>query len=182
MNVKTLISTVVLSTALFASNAYAVNVSDAWARASAGKAKAGGAFMTLTNTSSHDSVVVSASSDVAKRTELHTHIMVDGVMHMRQVKGGIKVPAGKTVMLAPGGLHVMFLGLHAPLKEGTTFDLTLTFDSGRSTTTQVKVMSVSAMKGMGKMDHGDMGKMDHGDMGKMDHGDMGGMGKKPSGH
>ena len=174
MNVKTLISAALLSTALFATNAYAVNVnvSDAWARASAGKAKAGGAYMTLTNTSSHDHVVVSASSDIADRTELHTHIMADGIMQMREVKGGIKVPAGETVKLAPGGLHVMFLGLHAPLKEGSTFDLTLTFDSGRSATTQVKVMSVSAMKGMG-----DMGKMDHGDMGKMDHGDMGGMGK-----
>lgn len=185
MNVKTLISAAVLSTALFASNAYAVNVtvSDAWARASAGMAKAGGAFMTLTNTAQHDHVVVSASSDISDRVELHTHIMANGVMQMREVEGGIKVPAGETIMLAPGGLHVMFLGLHAPLKEGTTFDLTLTFDSGRSTTTQVKVMSVSAMKGMGAMDHsghsGDMGKKT-GDMGDM--GNMGDKAKKPHGH
>lgn len=177
MNFKTLISAAVLSTALFASNAYATNVtvSDAWARASAGMAKAGGAFMTLTSTASHDHTLVSATSDIADRAELHTHTMVDGVMQMRQVKGGIKVPAGETFMLAPGGFHVMFLGLHAPLKEGTTFDLTLTFDSGRSTTTQVKVLSVSAMGNMGH------GKMNHGDMAAPSD-DMGDMKKKPHGH
>lgn len=156
MNFKTLISAAVLSTALFASNAYATNVtaSDAWARASAGMAKAGAAFMTLTNTATHDHTLVSASSDISKRVELHTHTMVDGVMQMREVEGGINVPTGETVMLAPGGLHVMFMGLHAPLKEGTTFDLTLTFDSGRSTTTQVKVLSVGAMgSAAGHMGH-----------------------------
>jgi len=176
MNFKTLISAAVLSTALFASNAYATNVtvSDAWARASAGMAKAGAAFMTLTSTAAHDHTLVSASSDISDRVELHTHTMVDGVMQMRQVEGGINVPAGATVMLAPGGLHIMFLGLHAPLKEGTTFDLTLTFDSGRSTTTQVKVLSVGAMGAMGAMGHSGhtapMGDMPHAPAGDMPHG------------
>lgn len=157
MNMKTLISAAVLSTALFASNANATNVtaSDVWARASAGMAKAGAAFMTLTNTATLDHTLVSASADVSERIELHTHTMVDGVMQMREVEGGIKVPAGETVMLAPGGLHVMFLGLHAPLKVGSTFDLTLTFDNGHSTTVPVKVMSVGHMgNAAGHMGHG----------------------------
>jgi len=173
MTFKTLISAAVLSTTLFASSAFATNVtvSDAWARASAGMAKAGGAFMTLTNTATHDHTLVSASSDIAKRVELHTHIMDDGVMKMREVEGGINVPTGETVMLAPGGLHVMFLGLHAPLKEGTTFPLTLTFDSGRSTTVDVKVMSVGHMGNAAGHTAGHMGDAAGamGGMGDMNH-------------
>lgn len=171
MNLKTLISTAAIATVLMASNALAehvaggaaadhINVSDVWARASAGMAKAGGVFMTLHNPTTHDDTLVSAASDVADTVQLHTHTMVDGVMQMREVEGGIKVPAGETVMMQPGGYHVMLMGLKAPLAEGATFPLTLTFDGGQVTTVDVKVVSPSAMN-MGNMDHGNM---DHGQM------------------
>lgn len=146
MTFKTLFAATALSTMMMSANAFAeVAVSQPWARASAGQAQAGAAFMTLTNTGTSDDTLVGAKADVSARVELHTHTMVDGVMQMRQVEGGIPVPAGATQMLQPGGYHVMFLGLKAPLKEGATFPLTLTFKSGQSATIDVQVMAPTAM-------------------------------------
>lgn len=147
MNFKTFISTAVVATVLTATSAFAndVEVSNAWARASAGMAKAGGAFLTIHNPNDHDHALINASADVAARVELHTHTMVDGMMQMRQVEGGINVPAGETVTLQPGGFHVMLMGLHAPLKEGDTFPLTLTFTGDRTTTIDVKILAPTAM-------------------------------------
>jgi copper(I)-binding protein len=94
-------------------------------------------------------------SDVA---ELHTHIKDGEVMRMRQVED-IPVKAGETVVLQPGGLHVMFMGLHEGLKEGQTFPLTLTFEKAGPVETTVTVGAAGAMGAMnhGAMDHGAMG-------------------------
>jgi hypothetical protein len=150
MNFKTLIATATLTTTLMMSSAFAggLDVSDAWARASAGAAQAGGAFLTVHNPNHHAHTLLSAASPVAKKVELHTHTMEGGMMKMRQVEGGIAIPAGETVKLQPGGYHVMLMGLHAPLKAGTTFPVTLTFDgivSNQDVTIDVKVLSPTAM-------------------------------------
>lgn len=60
-------------------------------------------------------------------------------MVMQEVKGGLAIPAGGTVELAPGGYHVMLMELAEPLKEGTTFDLTLTFENAGEQTVDVEV-------------------------------------------
>ena len=138
-----------------------VMVHDPWARASAGSARNGGAFMTLMNKGKTDDWLLSASSPAADKIELHTHIRDGEVMRMRAVES-ISVRAGDTTVLKPGGLHVMFFGLHAPLKEGDTFPLTLMFKNAGTKTISVAVKSAGA----GAMDHSKMKheKMDHGKM------------------
>lgn len=133
-----------------------------WARATPGAAKNGAAFMMIHNHGSATDRLVAAASDVAARVELHTHINKDGVMQMREV-AGIEVPAGGMAELKPGGFHVMMMGLKAPLKEGESFPLTLTFENAGSATVDVKIESVGAMSG--GMDHGKMGhgSMKHGE-------------------
>ena len=140
-----------------------------WARATPGAAKNGAAFMVIHNQGTTADRLVSAASDVSARVELHTHINNDGVMQMREVDG-IDVPAGGRAELKPGSFHVMMMGLKAPLKEGESFPLTLTFENAGSTTVEVKIESVGAM---GSMSSGEM-KMDHGHMdhGHTDHGTM----------
>jgi copper(I)-binding protein len=135
-----------------------ITVTDAWARASAGMARAGAAFLTITNSGSSDDRVIAAQAPVSDVAELHTHIKDGEVMRMRQVED-IPVKAGETVVLQPGGLHVMFMGLHEGLKEGQTFPLTLTFEKAGSVETTVTVGAAGAM---GAMDHG---SMDHSAMG-----------------
>lgn len=87
------------------------------------------AFMRLENASLNDRVLVGAVSDVAEAVELHTHSVVDGMMQMRQVQH-IDLPAGDTVALQPGGLHIMMIGLKAPLEDGQLVEITLRYDDG----------------------------------------------------
>lgn len=63
----------------------------AWARASAGPAKAGAAYMTLANHGHDADRLVGVKSNLAKRTEIHNHVMDGGVMKMVHVEGGVEV-------------------------------------------------------------------------------------------
>lgn len=110
-----------------------------WARASAGAAPTGAAYFALENRGGEPDRLVSASTPAAERAELHTHLHENGVMKMRPVEGGIELPAGGQVLLAPGGLHVMLMGLKAPLKEGERFPLTLTFEKAGELQVEVAV-------------------------------------------
>ena len=82
--------------------------------------------------------VVSASSPVAERVELHETIRDGDVMRMREVEA-IELPAGQTVELKPGGLHLMLMGLKAPLKAGETVPVTLKFEKAGDVTVQLNV-------------------------------------------
>lgn len=113
-----------------------VTVSDAYARSS--NPKVAGAFMTLTNAGDAPARVVAARSDIARKTELHTHIMQDGIARMREVDA-FEIPAGGEHRLARGGDHVMFMGLSEPLEQGESFPLTLVFDDGTELTVQIPV-------------------------------------------
>lgn len=136
-----------LSTPSFAGD---ITVEDVWARASAGMARAGAAFMTIKGSDAADKLVA-AKADVSKRVELHNHIHENGMMKMRQVHE-IAVPANGMAMLKPGSYHVMFMGLNAPFKEGDTFPLTLVFEKAGEVKVDVSVKKAGAM-GMGEMKH-----------------------------
>lgn len=122
----------------------ALEIKDAWARATPPKAPAGGAFVTVTNTGATTDNLIAASAGVAKTVELHTHIAQGDVMRMVAV-GSVEVQPGKTVAMGPGGLHVMLIGLNEPLKEGTSFPLELTFAQAGKVTVTVDVRPVGAM-------------------------------------
>jgi copper(I)-binding protein len=86
------------------------------------------AYMIIRNTGSEPDKLIAASSDVAKTIELHTVVEEGGVMRMRQVEGGIDIPANGQVELKPGGFHVMLIGLTRDLNAGDSVQLTLTFE------------------------------------------------------
>lgn len=99
-----------------------VKVDAPWVRATAPGQKVAGGFMTLT--ADADMVLVGGSSPVSKHFELHYMKMENGVMEMRQMKE-IPLPKGKAVSLEPGGLHVMFIDLKQPIREGRKVPMTL---------------------------------------------------------
>ena len=101
-----------------------VAVSDPWVRGTVAGQKATGAFMQLKADS--DVSLVGASSPVAGIVEIHEMKMDAGVMRMSAVSA-LPLPAGKAVELKPGGYHVMLMALKAPLKEGDSVPVTLTF-------------------------------------------------------
>jgi copper(I)-binding protein len=88
----------------------------------------GAAFLTIVNRTAAPDRLLSAASDVAQMVELHETLDEDGVMKMRPRPEGFEIPAGERVALAPGGKHIMLMGLVAPLEAGKTFDLTLNFE------------------------------------------------------
>lgn len=115
-----------------------------WARASIGAAKAGAAYFEVTNDGKGSDLLISVSSPVAEHAKLHTHMVEGGVAKMRPVEA-IEVNPGAPAILEPGGLHVMLMGLKAPLKEGEMFPLTLTFEHAGTVTVDVIVQSPDTM-------------------------------------
>lgn len=133
-------------------------ISQAWSRATPGSAKVGGGYLTITNNGSAADRLLSAASDVAEKVELHEMSMSNGVMSMRPVDGGLAIEPGKSVSLAPGGFHLMLLGLKAPLLQGKQVPVTLTFEKAGSVKVSLDVLGVGA-KGPGgaaPMDHSGM--------------------------
>lgn len=117
----------------------ALTLTDGWAKAGTGMT---GAFGTLTNSTDAAITITTASSDVAARTELHTMAKQDdGTMKMIQKEGGFVVPANGTATLAPGGDHVMLIGLKQELRNGDRVTITLTATSGESYEWTVPVRS-----------------------------------------
>lgn len=115
-------------------------------------AKVGGVFMTLKNAGGTADKLVKAASPVAESVELHTHVKDGDAMRMRPVED-IPVPAKGQTGLVPGGYHVMLIGLKQPLKEGTQFPLTLTFEKAGTVTIQVPVMKAGSMGDAGNGGH-----------------------------
>lgn len=139
-----------------------ITVSTPWARATPGRSPNGAGYFELHNKGMADRLIA-ASSDVSERTELHTHLSENGVMRMRKLDS-VELPHGGMVHFRPHGNHVMFIGLMAPLKEGQTVHLTLTFEKAGDVAVEMPVMPIGHK---GAMSHGKM-DMKHGDGMKKD--------------
>jgi copper(I)-binding protein len=120
----------------------AVEVTEAWARATTSAARAGGVFLTLKATGAPDRVV-SASSPVAEKVELHETVRDGNVMRMREVPA-LEVLPGTPLVLQPGGLHIMLIGLKRQLNRGESFPLTITFEKAPPVTATVTVQAAGA--------------------------------------
>src|SRR5262245_55705940 len=92
-----------------------IRIDHPWARATVPGQQGGGAFLKLQNSGNAPDKLISASADIAKSTELHSMAMEANVMRMKQI-GALDIPAGQTIELKPGSMHIMFMGLNAPLK------------------------------------------------------------------
>ena len=138
-----------LSACSFAPPGPDIVIDDIWARQSPMAEGNGAAFMIITNNGSDSDTLLGARSDVSNVVELHETIMEDDVMRMRPIDGQrLEIPAGGEVILKPGGIHVMFIGLNQQLKPGDTFQLALDFEKSGEKTLDV---TVRAMEGMGEM-------------------------------
>jgi copper(I)-binding protein len=104
-----------------------ITVQDAWVRASPAMAQAGAAYMIIENHTAEDDQLLSAAADVAATVELHESAESGGMMTMTPVSA-ILVPANGQAELAPGGLHIMLIGLTRELVAGEEVTLTLTFE------------------------------------------------------
>jgi periplasmic copper chaperone A len=100
-----------------------------WSRATPGGARVAAGYLVVRNAGeAPDRLLSVAAPAVAAGVEIHEMRMTGGVMSMRRLPDGLPIPAGGTVSLAPGGLHLMLTGLKRPLAQGETFAATLTFE------------------------------------------------------
>jgi copper(I)-binding protein len=145
-----------------ASQSSGVTVSKAWARTRAATQTEGAVYFEIESDQADTLVGVSVPAAVAGRAEIHEVVPgnastmpagstdasmsssdamsgMDATMTMRKLEGGLPLPAGKTVTLAPGGYHVMLFDLAEPLAAGDTFSVTLTFANADQKTVTVTV-------------------------------------------
>lgn len=119
-------------------------VSGAFARASATPAaKAGAVYFTIRNEGAAADKLTNVATDAAQSAMLHENVEENGVVSMRHLET-LPVAAKETVTLSPTKLHVMLMGLKAPLKKGEHISLTLTFEKAGQIKVDVPVGGVAA--------------------------------------
>lgn len=127
-----------------------LEITSGWVRAMLPGQPAGGGFFIVTNKGTSADRLIAGSTQTAGRVEIHTMEIVNDVMVMRPVEGGLEIPAGATVELKPGGLHIMFMEVAEPYQEGATVPVTLEFEKAGKVDLQLPVL-----KGQGGgMQHG----------------------------
>lgn len=89
--------------------------------------KTGAGYMVIRNTGRTADTLLSVTTDPSTRSDLHGTIQSGGVMKMRAQEGGVPIAPGARVQFAPGGLHIMFIGLKKPVPPGTKVPARLTF-------------------------------------------------------
>lgn len=102
-----------------------VTASQAWSRVTPPGADTAAVYVTLK--APVGDKLIAASTPEAKEVKIHQITMANNVMIMRELVGGLLLPAGEPVPLQPGGYHIMLLGLTSPLTLGQTFPMHLTF-------------------------------------------------------
>ena len=160
MSIARSLSYVALLACLFAAPAQAQEVkagdlviSQAWSRATPGGAKIAGGYLTIENKGTAPDRLISGAGDVAGKVEIHEMAMNNGVMTMRPLDKGLAIEPGKTVKLAPGGLHLMLMDLKNPLKQGDKVPLTLKFEKAGEVKLALDVQGVGAQAPAAGGDH-----------------------------
>jgi copper(I)-binding protein len=110
-----------------------------WAPASHGAAKTAAVYVTFVNDGTKNDRLLGVSTPIAAHAGLHGNEKRGEVVHMEQL-AAIDIPAGKTVELKPGDMHIMLEGLQHPLKEGEMVPLTLTLANEGDVQVEIMVM------------------------------------------
>lgn len=120
-----------------------------WSKATFKGAPVGGGYMSITNSGSEPDRLVKVTSDISGMIQIHEMRVQNGMMKMGQVPGGAEIKPGETVEFAPGGLHVMIMGLKAPLTAGEKIKATLTFEKAGDVPVEFSIEAVKP----GAVDH-----------------------------
>lgn len=124
-----------------------LEITGGWARAMLPGQPAGGAYATIANKGGEPDRLVAASSPAAGKVEIHTMAVVNDVMTMRPVEGGLEIPAGGKVEMKPGGFHMMFMQVSEPFKKGGEVAVTLEFEKAGKVELKLPVKAAPNAKG-----------------------------------
>jgi copper(I)-binding protein len=114
-------------------------ISDPWARAVSEASPECGGFFAVTNKGEVADRLVSASSPLAERIEIHAIRVVGADIKMRPLPDGLRIPAGTALTLKPRGYHLLMLGMKVPLARGASLPVTLVFDNAGSVEIELEI-------------------------------------------
>lgn len=115
-----------------------------WTRATPKGAQVAGGFMRITNAGATPDRLIGGSFALSKRFEIHEMSVIDGMMRMRPVEGGLPIPPGATVELKPGSFHVMMLDLTQPVEQGAPIKSVLKFEKAGDVAIEFAVARIGA--------------------------------------
>lgn len=128
-------------------------VSLPWARATPPGAPVAGAFLTVHNRGHAPDRLLGVETRAAERVEIHEVREVDGIARMRELPEGLPLPAGATVVLKPGGYHLMFIQPAPPFVAGDEVAATLVFERAGRLDVAFQVRDISASSGQAGVPH-----------------------------
>lgn len=120
-----------------------ITVAHPWARATPGGVTVGGAYLEIKAAPGKGDRLIGGKSPVAGSIEIHSHVVENGIAKMRRIEA-LPIKGGSSVVLKPGGHHVMLVGLKQPLKEGDLLRLTLQFERAGEVEVEATVESIGA--------------------------------------
>ncbi len=115
-------------------------------RATPANAPVSGGYMTIKNDGSQSDRLIAVEVEFAEESQIHEMKMDGDVMKMREIQGGLEIPASETIVLQPGGFHLMFMKLDQQLKAEQSFDATLTFENAGSVEITLNVEELMTIK------------------------------------
>jgi periplasmic copper chaperone A len=123
-----------------------ITMTDYAMRAALGNNPNTGAYVTIRNTGTEPDRLISASCDCATSAELHAMTTKNGVMEMGEMKDGFPIAPGETLVLKPGGNHIMLMGLKVRPQDGSKVDVKLTFEKAGEITLAMPVSNTPLTK------------------------------------
>lgn len=131
-----------------------IRIDHPWSRATPPGAPVAGGYLKIENKGPDADRLVSIKSEIAARAELHESVVKDGVASMRPLDGALEVPAGQSVELGSGGIHIMFMKPSATLKKDDKFKATLVFEKAGPIEVEFVVQSMGSRAPEESSDHG----------------------------
>jgi periplasmic copper chaperone A len=134
-------------------HAGSIDIQGGWVRATPNGARTGAAYLTIDNQGGAEDRLTGGTTTAASTMQIHEMKVENGVMSMREVTGGLALPAHAKTELKPGGYHIMLIGLAKPIAAGDDVVLTLHFAKAGDVTMQLPAKDASAMQTMGGAMH-----------------------------
>lgn len=120
-----------------------INLSHVWARATPLGSKVGVVYLQISIKRGGPDTLLSVSSPIAAKVEIHTHILEDGILKMRRLDT-LPLTEGEKVLFEPAGLHLMLIDLKEQLKLGKTFPLTFLFEKAGEIKVEAKIEPIGS--------------------------------------
>ncbi|WP_428408174.1 copper chaperone PCu(A)C [Hyphococcus sp.] len=119
-----------------------ITAGNAWLRAAGEGAAMSAAYVELCNGADAADRLIAARFDGANAVEIHmTKMSDDGVASMAPAANGVELPPHEMTSLAPGGAHIMLIGISAPIEEGEEAAITLEFENAAPVTLMFEARS-----------------------------------------